>query len=74
MNKLKKLSTQLQKQQTKQLPQKKHQLMKDLLPCIVVTAPVFHAEMSELKAVLDLNTTQSTAGRTTKWREEAANK
>ena len=46
--------------------------MKDLLPCILITAPVFHAEMSELKAELDMNTTQSTAGRTTKWREEAA--
>ena len=46
--------------------------MKDLLCSIVVTAPVFHAEMSELKAELERNTTQTTAGRTTKWREEAA--
>ena len=38
--------------------------MKDLLPDIEVTAPVFHAEMSELKAELR-NTTQTTAGRTT---------
>ena len=56
MNKLKKWSTQLQQQQTKQLPQKKHHSMKDLLPSIVVTAPVFHAEMSELKAELEWNT------------------
>ena len=54
--------------------QKKHHSMKDLLLCIVVTAPVFHAEMFELKAELDWNTTQTKAGRTTKWREEAANK
>jgi hypothetical protein len=46
--------------------------MKDLLPYILATAPVFHAEMSELKAELCANTTQTTAGRTTKWREEAA--
>ena len=39
--------------------------MKDLLPCIEVTAPVFHFEMSELKAEFDWNTTQATAGRTT---------
>ena len=38
--------------------QKKHQSMKDLLFNIVVTAPVFHAEMSELKAELDWNTRQ----------------
>ena len=39
-------------QQTKQVPQKKHRSMKDLLNLILVTAPVFHAEMSELKAEL----------------------
>ena len=39
-------------QLTTQLPQKKHQSMKDLLNAILVTAPVFHAEMSELKAEL----------------------
>jgi len=39
--------------------------MKDLLPCIEVTAPVSHFEMSELKAEFDSNTTQTTAGRTT---------
>ena len=39
--------------------------MKDLLFCIEVTASVFHAEMSELKAELCWNTTQTTAGRTT---------
>ena len=33
-------------------------LGKDLLCCIVVTAPVFHFEMSELKAELDRNTAQ----------------
>ena len=32
--------------------QKKHHSMKDLLSDIEVTAPVFHAEMSELKAEL----------------------
>ena len=51
---------------------KKHHSMKDLLWPIEVTAPVFHAEMSELKAELDRNTTQTTAGRTTsegrRWR------
>ena len=39
--------------------------MKDLLLCIEVTAPVFHFEMSELKADFS-NTTQTTAGRTQK--------
>ena len=34
--------------------------MEDLLLCIEVTAPVSHAEMSELKAE-DWNTAQSTA-------------
>ena len=43
---------------------KKHRSMKDLLPYIEVTAPVFHAEMSELKAEC-ANTTQTKAGRTT---------
>ena len=42
----------------------KNQSMEDLLVCIVVTAPVFHAEMFELKAEL-WNTTQTKAGRTT---------
>ena len=46
--------------------------MKDSLYFIFITAPVFHAEMSELKAELSANTTQTKAGRTTKWREEAA--
>ena len=32
---------------------KKHRSMKDLLSYIVVTAPVFHAEMFELKAELE---------------------
>ena len=45
--------------------QKKHQSMKDLLCDIEVTAPVFHAEMSELKAEFDWNTTQTKAGGTT---------
>ena len=44
--------------------QKKHQSMKDSQYIIEVTAPVFHAEMSELKAELDWNTTQTTSGRT----------
>ena len=49
----------------------KHQSMKDLLPCILVTAPMFHAEMFELKAELR-NTAQTTAGRTNSGgREEA---
>ena len=39
--------------------------MKVLLLDIVVTAPVFHAEMSELKAELSRNTAQTTEGRTT---------
>jgi hypothetical protein len=51
--------------------QKKHHV-KDSLLFIFITAPVFHAEMFELKAELDWNTTQTTAGRTTKWREGAA--
>ena len=51
--------------QTTQLPQKKHQSMKVLLFPIVVTATVSHAEMSELKAELDSNTTQTKTGRTT---------
>ena len=38
--------------------------MKDLLWFMSITAPVSHAEMSELKAELE-NTTQATAGRTT---------
>ena len=46
--------------------QKKHRSIKDLLAAILVTAPVFHAEMSELKAELEMNTAQTTAGRTTK--------
>ena len=37
---------------------KQHSIVKDLLEDIVVTAPVFHFEMSELKAELDLNTAQ----------------
>jgi hypothetical protein len=45
--------------------QRKHLSVKDLLCDIPVTAPVFHAEMSELKAVFARNTTQTTAGRTT---------
>jgi len=45
--------------------QKKHRSMKDLLYPILITAPVFHAEMSELKAELERNTTQTKAGRTT---------
>jgi hypothetical protein len=45
--------------------QKNHHAMKYLLESILVTAPVFHFEMSELKAELDWNTTQTTAGRTT---------
>ena len=52
-------------QHTTQLPQTKDQTMKDLLTSIMVTAPVFHAEMSELKAELDRNTTQTKEGRTT---------
>ena len=40
--------------------------MKDLLFSIEVTAPVFHAEMSELKAELEWNTKQTTAGGTTR--------
>ena len=31
---------------------KQHSIVKDLLFCIVVTAPVFHFEMYELKAEL----------------------
>ena len=45
--------------------------MKDLLVVISVTAPVFQVEMSELKAELCANTTQTTAGGTTgggRWR------
>ena len=45
--------------------QKKDLSMKDLLAYIEVTAPVFHAEMSELKAELEWNTAQTTAGGTT---------
>ena len=36
--------------------------MKDLLLDKEVKAPVFHFEMSELKAELDANTAQTTAG------------
>ena len=43
----------------KTIAQKKHQSMKDSLSPILVTAPVFHAEMSELKAELEWNTTQT---------------
>ena len=35
-----------------------HSIVKDLLEDILVTAPVLHFEMSELKAELDLNTAQ----------------
>ena len=45
--------------------QNKHQSLKDLLYREVETAPVSHAEMTELKAELDSNTTQTKAGRTT---------
>jgi hypothetical protein len=38
--------------------------MKDLLYPISITAPVFHAEMSELKADAYWNTAQTKAGRT----------
>ena len=44
---------------------KKHQSMKGLPPCIKVTAPVSHAEMSELNAWFSRNTTQTKAVRTT---------
>ena len=43
--------------------EKKHHSMKDLLSSIVVTAPVFHFEMSKLKFEC-WNTAQITAGRT----------
>ena len=35
-----------------------HSIVKDLLDCILVTAPVFHFEMSELKAEFWKNTAQ----------------
>jgi hypothetical protein len=44
--------------------QNKHLSVKDLLCPIVVTAPVFHAVKSELKAELDAITAQTTAGGT----------
>tara|TARA_B110000091_G_scaffold116146_1_gene125304 strand:- start:29 stop:259 length:231 start_codon:yes stop_codon:yes gene_type:complete len=46
--------------------------MKDSLYLIFITAPVFHAEMSELKAELVWNTTQTKAGRPTNSGGEAA--
>ena len=40
------------------MKKKKHSIVTDLLDSIVVTAPVFHFEMSELKAELYANAAQ----------------
>ena len=47
-----------QQQHTNNKQKTQHSIVKDLLDSIVVTAPVFHFEMSELKAELDKNTAQ----------------